>query len=64
MYYKIKICDIAGDDKVVNIIDLVHVAKRYNSVPGLWNYDHTIDVNFDNIIDIGDLTTIAVNIEG
>ena len=64
MYHKIKICNIAGDDKVVNIVDLVHVAQRYNSVPGLWNYDHTIDVNFDNIIDIGDLTTIAVNIEG
>lgn len=63
MYHEIKICDTSCDNKV-DIVDLVHVAKRYNSVPGIWNYEHAIDVNFDNIIDVGDLTTIAVNIEG
>jgi hypothetical protein len=62
-YKEIKICDISGDDKV-NIVDLVKVAKRYQSVPGIWCYEHSMDVNFDNVIDIGDLTTIAANIEG
>ncbi|MBS7620885.1 hypothetical protein KEJ32_02010 [Candidatus Bathyarchaeota archaeon] len=62
-YKEIEICDISGDGKV-NIIDLVKVAKRYRAVPGLWCYEHSMDVNFDNVIDIGDLTTIAANIEG
>ncbi|MEM2518246.1 MAG: hypothetical protein QXI71_06505 [Candidatus Bathyarchaeia archaeon] len=62
-YRAIKICDMSGDGKV-NIIDLVKVAKRYRAVPGLWCYEHSMDVNFDNVIDIGDLTTIAANIEG
>jgi hypothetical protein len=67
-YQEIEICDISGPNGVpdgkVDIVDLVRVAKRYRAVPGIWNYDHTIDVNFDNIIDIGDLTTIAANIKG
>ncbi|MEM1540400.1 MAG: hypothetical protein QXJ07_03345 [Candidatus Bathyarchaeia archaeon] len=62
-YKEIKICDMSGDGKV-NIVDLVKVAKRYRAVPGLWCYEHSMDVNFDNVIDIGDLTTIAANIEG
>jgi hypothetical protein len=62
-YKEIKICDMSGDGKV-NIVDLVKVAKRYRAVPGIWCYEHSMDVNFDNIIDIGDLTTIAANIEG
>jgi len=51
-------------DGKVDIVDLVRVAKRYRAAPGIWIYDRMIDVNFDNIIDIGDLTTIAANIEG
>jgi len=62
-YKEIKICDMSGDGKV-NIVDLVKVAKRYRAVPGIWCYEHSMDVNFDNVIDIGDLTTIAANIEG
>lgn len=61
-YHEIEICDASCDGKV-NIIDLVRAAKRYRCVPGIWNYDHTIDVNFDNVIDIGDLTTIAAHME-
>ena len=63
---EIKICDIDGDGKV-DIIDLVKVAKRYRAVPGLWTYDevcHHMDFNFNAEIDIGDLTTVAANIEG
>jgi hypothetical protein len=62
-YKEIKICDVSGDGKV-NIVDLVKVAKRYRAVPGIWCFDHSMDVNFDNVIDVGDLTTIAANIEG
>ena len=50
---------------IVNIWDLVHAAKAYDSTPGsLWNpyYDFSFDFNFDYKIDIVDLTTIAVNI--
>ena len=62
-FTEIKICDI-NDDGKVDLIDLVRVARRYNTVPGLFNYDHDMDFNFDNKIDIGDLTTIAANIKG
>jgi len=61
MEIKMKMYDVTNDGKV-NIRDLVRVAKRYRAVPGLWCYEHSMDVNFDNVIDIGDLTTIAVNI--
>jgi hypothetical protein len=62
-FAEIKLCDVTGDQKV-DIQDLVRVAKRYRTVPGMLNYDHESDLNFDDKIDIGDLTTIAANIEG
>jgi len=62
-YVEIKICDVAGDDDEVTLKDLVKVAKSYQTVPGLWNYNHDVDFNFDNKIDMGDLTTVAANME-
>jgi len=64
-HVEIKICDLNGDDKV-DLIDLVKVAKRYRAVPGVWFTEetHQMDFNFNNEIDIGDLTTVAANIEG
>jgi len=64
-HIEIKICDLNGDDKV-DLIDLVKVAKRYRAVPGVWFTEetHHMDFNFNNEIDIGDLTTLAANIEG
>jgi len=62
-YWEIKICDVAGDDDKVTLHDLVKVAKSYRTVPGLWNYNHDVDFNFDNKIDMGDLTTVAANME-
>jgi len=62
-YMEIKICDV-NDDGKVDLIDLVRVAKRYRTLPGLWRYNHDMDFNFDDTIDIGDLTTVAANIEG
>jgi len=47
---------------VVNIWDLVHVARAYGSTPGnLFKpyYDFSIDFNFDYKIDILDLSTMA-----
>jgi len=61
-YTEIKICDLDGDGEV-DLIDLVKVAKRYRTIPGLWNYNQTMDLNYDNKIDIGDLTTVAANME-
>lgn len=49
-------------DCSVDIWDLVHVAKAYDSMPGMANYDFSLDFNLDFIIDIYDLTTIAVSI--
>jgi len=60
-HVEIKICDI-NDDGKVDLWDLVKVAKRYRAVPGLWTYVHEFDLNFNNEIDIGDLTSIAANI--
>jgi hypothetical protein len=62
-HVEIKICDIDGDGKV-DLIDLVRIAKRFRTVPGLWNYEHHMDFNFNNEIDIGDVATVAANIEG
>ncbi len=65
-HWEIKICDVTGpsgepDDKV-DIMDLVRVARRYRAVPGLWNYDHDLDLNFNDEIDMGDIITVAANI--
>lgn len=68
---RIPIGDVSGHPQIgvpdgeVNIWDLVHAAKAYDSTPGSpWNpyYDFSFDFNFDYKIDIVDLTTIAVNI--
>ena len=50
----------------VDLIDLVKLAKRYRAVPGVrfTEETHHMDFNFNNEIDIGDLTTLAANIEG
>lgn len=61
-YVEIKICDVNDDDKV-DLIDLVRVARRYQTLPGLFNYDHNMDFNCNDEIDIGDLTTLAANID-
>jgi hypothetical protein len=62
-YVEIKMCDTNNDGKV-DLKDLVRVAKRYHTMPGLLNYDHDLDFNYDDEINIGDLTTLAANIEG
>jgi Ca2+-binding EF-hand superfamily protein len=61
-YREIKLFDL-NDDGIVDIGDLVRVARRYRFTAGL-PYDIEADVNADGQIDIGDLTTIAANIEG
>jgi hypothetical protein len=65
---ELNICDL-GDAQgtprgKVDINDLVKVAKHYGEVPGFGNYDPSLDVNGDGRIGIGDLTTIAANIQG
>lgn len=62
-YTEIKMCDI-NDDGKVDLRDLVRIAKRFNTMPGLFNYDHDMDFNENDKIDIGDLTTVAANIQG
>ena len=56
-------CDFDGQGKV-DINDLVKVAKHYGEAPGFGNYDPSLDVNGEGQIGIGDLTTIAANIQG
>jgi hypothetical protein len=69
-HVEIKIADVTGplgepDDKV-DIYDLVRVSRRYRLVPGLNHakaeYDHNLDLNFNDEIDMGDITTVAANI--
>ena len=62
-WVEIKLCDV-NDDGKVDLKELVAVARRYRTVPGLWIYDPDMDLNGDNIIDMGDLTTVAANLEG
>ncbi|MGD0495535.1 MAG: hypothetical protein ABSB28_05790 [Candidatus Bathyarchaeia archaeon] len=66
--HELNICDL-GDAQgnprgKVDINDLVKVAKHYGEAPGFGNYDSSLDLNGDGKIDIGDLTTIAANIQG
>ena len=59
---EIEMEDFNGDNKV-GIQDLVHVAHAYGSKPGFKGFD--FDMDFDNNfeIDVGDLATVAANIE-
>jgi hypothetical protein len=66
---ELNICDLVYDANgnprgTVDIYDLVAVAQHYGEAPGFQNSDLTLDVRGDGIIDIGDLTTIAANIQG
>jgi len=49
-------------DGEIDIHDLVHVAKAYGNTPGIGNYYFELDFNFDYVVDIYDLTTIAANL--
>jgi len=61
-YKEIHMCDVDGDGKV-DLVDLVKVARRYRTMPGLFRYEHDMDFNFDDQIDMADLTTLAANIQ-
>jgi len=61
-HMEIEMGDVNGDGEV-NIHDLVSVAHAYGSKPGIGGYGFDLDFNFDFNIDIGDLTTVAANIE-
>lgn len=60
-------CDV-NEDYVVNIWDLVHVAKRYGAKPGKpdfdLDFDDYFDLDFDDDFEIGlgELTTVAANL--
>lgn len=52
--------DINGDGKV-NIEDLLLAAKAFNSYPGHPRWNYAADENEDNIINIVDFVSIAIN---
>ncbi len=60
-YFELKVCDL-NDDGKVDLIDLVRIAKRWRMVPGM-PYMLEMDFNFDLEINIGDLVTLASNIQ-
>ena len=62
-FHELNICDF-GETGTVGITDLVKVGKHYGEVPGFANYDPTLDLDGNGRIDMGDLTTIAANIQG
>jgi len=51
-----------NNDYIVDIFDLVHVAKRYGTRPGIAEFDFDLDFNDDFEIDVYDLTTIGANL--
>jgi hypothetical protein len=65
---ELNICDLGDANGIpqgkVDINDLVKVAQHYGEVPGFANYDPSLDLDGNGRIDIGDLTTIAANIQG
>ena len=60
---ELNICDFDGQGKV-DISDLVKVAQHYGEAPGFGNYDPSLDVCGEGQIGIGDLATVAANIQG
>lgn len=61
--HELNICDFDARGKV-DINDLVKVAQHFGEAPGFGNFDPSLDVNGEGQIGIGDLTTIAANIQG
>jgi hypothetical protein len=57
-------CDLDLNGEI-NIFDLIHVARRHGTKPGLgipmdgYQYDFDSDLNSDNVIDVEDLAIIA-----
>jgi len=62
IYKELKICDL-DDDGDVDLIEIVRVAKIYKAVPGMPGYNVEMDFDLNYRIDMGDLTTVAANIE-
>ena len=60
---ELNMCDFNGQGKV-DISDLVMVAQHYGEAPGFGNYDPSLDVCGEGQIGIGDLATVAANIQG
>jgi hypothetical protein len=60
---ELNICDFNGQGKV-DISDLVMVAQHYGEAPGFAGYDPSLDVCGEGQIGIGDLATVAANIQG
>jgi hypothetical protein len=60
---ELNICDFDGQGKV-DISDLVKVAQHYGEAPGFGDYDPSLDVCGEGQIGIGDLATVAANIQG
>jgi hypothetical protein len=60
---ELNICDFNGQGKV-DISDLVMVAQHYGQAPGFGGYDPSLDVVGEGQIGIGDLATVAANIQG
>jgi hypothetical protein len=66
--HELNMCDLGDAQGIprgkVDINDLVKVAKHFGEAPGFGNYDPNLDLNGNGKVDIGDLTTIAANIQG
>jgi len=59
-------CDLDLNGEI-DIFDLIHVAKRHGTTPGLgipsdgYQFDFNSDLNSDNVIDVEDLVIVAKN---
>lgn len=51
-----------NNDYVVDIFDLVHAARRYQTKPGMADFDFDLDFDDDFEVDICDLTTIGASL--
>ena len=51
-----------NNDYIVNIWDLVHVARRYGATPGKPGFDFNIDLDDDFEVGLCELTTIGANL--
>jgi hypothetical protein len=61
VYYKTSLVGDINNDGIVNILDLASFSKAYLAYEGSSDYDLELDLSYDGIIDIRDLSIVGRN---
>lgn len=61
-YFNMNREDVNGDGKI-DVLDLAKISTAYNSVRGKTGWNDSLDINYDNVIDLFDLIFISKRIK-